>query len=177
MHNEPSAGGSSASGLGIRLIDFRSQHLSAVHNFAADPLVCRYSTWGPNQLADTQKFLADALIEQPHRRLRAIMLGDVLIGSASVWATERNAKAGELGYTLNREYWGNGYATAAVGHLLRLGFEDLGLERISATCDARNAASIRVLEKSGFKLEERRAEDPENSKGRVETLVFGLRRT
>lgn len=177
MSNNPPAHGVTTTEPELRLTDFRAQDLSAVHNFAADPLVCRYSMWGPNQLADTQKFLADALIEQPHRRLRAIRLGDVLIGSASVRATDRNAKAGELGYTLNREYWGNGYATAAVGHLLRLGFEDLGLERISATCDARNAASIRVLEKSGFKLEERRSEDPENNKGRVETLVFGLHRT
>ncbi|MGH3654904.1 GNAT family N-acetyltransferase [Glutamicibacter sp.] len=176
MRNDQAANGKSAAGPGIRLANFQAQDLPAVHAFAADPVVCQYSTWGPNQLADTQEFLADALVEQPHRALQAVMLGDVLIGSASVWVTDRKAKAGEIGYTLNRGYWGNGYATETAGLLLRLGFEVLGLERISATCDARNAASIRVLEKTGFKLKGRRVEDPESSTGRAETLLFNIGR-
>lgn len=37
--------------------------------------------------------------------------------------------------------------------LVRLGFERLGLHRLSATCDPGNAASIRVLEKAGLRRE------------------------
>ncbi|PQZ87446.1 GNAT family N-acetyltransferase [Arthrobacter sp. MYb214] len=177
MRDAQAASGRSTAGHGIRLADFQPQDLPAIHAFAADPVVCQYSTWGPNQLADTREFLADALLEQPHRVLQAVMLGDVLIGSASVWVTDRKAKAGEIGYTLNREYWGNGYAAETAGLLLRRGFEDLGLERISATCDARNAASIRVLEKTGFKLEGRRVEDPDSDAARAETLIFNIGRT
>lgn len=59
----------------------------------------------------------------------------------------------EVGYVLHPAHWGHGYATEAVGALLRLGFEDLGLHRIAARCDARNTASARVMERSGMRRE------------------------
>ncbi len=37
--------------------------------------------------------------------------------------------------------------------MIRFGFEELGLERISVGCFARNKASARVIEKLGFKYE------------------------
>jgi RimJ/RimL family protein N-acetyltransferase len=40
------------------------------------------------------------------------------------------------------------------GHeLLRIGFEEAGLHRITANADARNAASVRVMEKIGMRRE------------------------
>ena len=36
-----------------------------------------------------------------------------------------------------------------------LGFNSLGLERITATCDPQNLASVRVLEKAGLRQEGR----------------------
>ncbi|MGP5665271.1 GNAT family N-acetyltransferase [Glutamicibacter arilaitensis] len=90
------------------------------------------------------------------------------------WVTDQISKAGEIGYTLNRNYWGRGYATEVAVLLLQLGFENLGLERISATCDARNTASIRVLEKAGLTLQARRGEDLENCSQRAETLIFHI---
>ena len=49
-----------------------------------------------------------------------------------------------------RKYWGNGFATQAVGLAIGKGFEDLGVERIEAFVDPANIASQRVLEKNGF---------------------------
>ena len=89
------------------------------------------------------------------------------IGSVSIWTTDPHDRNGELGYTFHRAYWGNGYATEAVGQLLLFGFTTLKLERISATCQPGNAGSIRVLEKSGFTLEGRL---------RSHRLVNGVRR-
>ena len=48
-----------------------------------------------------------------------------------------------------------GWATEAAGLLLRFGFNDLRLHRIAATCDPRNVASARVLEKIGMLYEGR----------------------
>ena len=59
----------------------------------------------------------------------------------------------ELGYTIHRDCWGHGYATEVANLLLQLGFEQLGLERIAATCAPDNAGSARVLEKVGFRRE------------------------
>lgn len=56
----------------------------------------------------------------------------------------------------NAGYWirsaanGRGHATAAVGAMVRLAFDDLGLHRVEAATLLHNAASQRVLERNGF---------------------------
>ncbi|WP_288089053.1 GNAT family N-acetyltransferase [Roseiflexus sp.] len=53
----------------------------------------------------------------------------------------------------NWRYWGRGYATEAMRALFEYGFETSGLHRIADTCDARHAASVRVMEKLGMRRE------------------------
>lgn len=59
----------------------------------------------------------------------------------------------ELGYWIGEPYWGLGIATRAVELITSYGFNKLGLIRIYSGVFEFNAASQRVLEKSGFKLE------------------------
>jgi ribosomal-protein-alanine N-acetyltransferase len=59
----------------------------------------------------------------------------------------------EIGYALNRRYWGQGYGTEATGRLLHFGFEQMNLHRISAVVLTDNLASIRVLTKIGMRFE------------------------
>jgi RimJ/RimL family protein N-acetyltransferase len=58
----------------------------------------------------------------------------------------------ELGYRLRRAVWGQGYATEGARALIRKGFRDLGVRRVSATTYQDNLASRRVLEKAGLRL-------------------------
>jgi RimJ/RimL family protein N-acetyltransferase len=58
--------------------------------------------------------------------------------------------AWELSYGIRRDRWGRGYATEAARACVRHGLGVLGIERIVADVDPANAASRRVLEKSGF---------------------------
>ncbi len=59
----------------------------------------------------------------------------------------------ELGYTLNKAFWGQGIVPEAARMLLSLGFEKLVLVRIYALHDQRNHRSGRVMEKIGMKVE------------------------
>jgi ribosomal-protein-alanine N-acetyltransferase len=59
----------------------------------------------------------------------------------------------EIGYWLGREYWGKGIATEAVIKLTQLVFADSKLQRLYAPVFSANKASMRVLEKAGYKLE------------------------
>jgi len=71
-----------------------------------------------------------------------------LIGMCAV---EQGADgAWELGYWYGRSHWGQGYATEAARPVLRLAFEDMGAERLTAGWFADNSASGAVLEKLGF---------------------------
>lgn len=56
----------------------------------------------------------------------------------------------ELGYRLRRAAWGHGYATEGARALLRTGFTQLGVQRVTADTMAVNAASRHVMEKAGL---------------------------
>ncbi len=56
-----------------------------------------------------------------------------------------------IGYTITREHWGQGFATAAVQAIVRRLFTETPIERIEADCSVNNPASRRVLEKCGFR--------------------------
>ncbi|WP_461017778.1 GNAT family N-acetyltransferase [Streptomyces daliensis] len=64
--------------------------------------------------------------------------------------SEHSAAVVELGYRLNRSAWGSGYATEGSRALIRKGFTDLGVERVTANTMAVNTRSRRVMEKAGL---------------------------
>lgn len=76
------------------------------------------------------------------------LVGDVVL----MWHS-REHRGGEIGYVLNPEFSGHGYATEAVRRLLGLAFDDLGLHRIIARVDARNDASARLARRLGMRQE------------------------
>ena len=59
----------------------------------------------------------------------------------------------EIWYKLHFNFWNKGFATETVNYLLNFGFNTLKLHRIEAGCAIENKASIKVLEKCGFKKE------------------------
>jgi RimJ/RimL family protein N-acetyltransferase len=77
------------------------------------------------------------------------------IGSCWLDITNTTHQRASIGYFIDNQYWGRGYATEAAKALLKYGFETLKLHRIEATCDADHQATRRVLEKAGLKREAR----------------------
>jgi RimJ/RimL family protein N-acetyltransferase len=76
-----------------------------------------------------------------------------LVGDCMLFWRSEEHEQGEVGYVFSPAYHGRGLATEAVGALLRLGFEGLGLHRITGRLDARNTPSARVLERAGLRRE------------------------
>ncbi len=60
----------------------------------------------------------------------------------------------KVGYTIAPAFQGRGFATEAVGALVRYAFDVLGADVVRAYASAENVASIRVAEKVGMRLEE-----------------------
>lgn len=63
------------------------------------------------------------------------------------------AQAGSVGYWVGEPYARQGYMTAALRVLLPFCFGTLRLHRVEAACIPSNAASIRLLERTGFQRE------------------------
>lgn len=60
----------------------------------------------------------------------------------------------DLGYRLNRKYWGKGYATEGAIVSIDYGLKELGLKKIIATAHVDNVASNKIITKLGFELVE-----------------------
>jgi RimJ/RimL family protein N-acetyltransferase len=78
---------------------------------------------------------------------------DLVIGTCTLHRIQRDHRRAELGYILRRDHWGRGLAREALMALLDHAFGVLEFHRLEADVDPRNAASIRLLERLGFKLE------------------------
>jgi RimJ/RimL family protein N-acetyltransferase len=61
----------------------------------------------------------------------------------------------EIGYWVAEPFWGRGIGTAALVAATDWAFGEWPLTRIFAVPFARNAASVRVLEKAGYAMEGR----------------------
>jgi ribosomal-protein-alanine N-acetyltransferase len=59
----------------------------------------------------------------------------------------------DIGYRLNKDYWGSGYATEAGRAVIDFAFNSLRLERLQIRCFADNIASVKVAQKLGFSQE------------------------
>lgn len=84
------------------------------------------------------------------------------------------AETGTLGYWIGRPFVGRGHATAAVRALSAHAFDALKLHRLEAACLPDNAASRRVLEKSGFRHEGKALAYLKINGQWADHLLFGL---
>jgi len=79
---------------------------------------------------------------------------NALVGGLALANIRRGvAQAGSLGYWIGTPFIQRGYMTAAVRALVPAAFDVLRLHRVEAACIPTNLASVRLLEKTGFRRE------------------------
>lgn len=130
--------------------------------YRSRPDVCRFVPFEPMTRADlAERFASHWAATELTDEGRSLTLGVVLaatgelIGDVILMWHSRIHGGGELGYVLNPDFGGHGYATEAAREVLRLGFDGLGLRRIVARIDERNTASARLLRRLGMREEAR----------------------
>lgn len=124
----------------------------------SDPRVMRYWSSPP---WDTEA-RAHEMIGQDRKAMRRgdyVRLGvetresREFIGTCTLFALAAQCRRAELGYALHSAWWGRGYMHEALTALLAFGFDELDLNRVEADVDPRNLASVRILERLGFRKE------------------------
>lgn len=124
----------------------------------SDPEVMAY--WSSPPLAD--RSAAEKLLAEIHELAAAGTLfqwgiarreDDAVIGTCTLSSLNAEHRRAELGYAVARAHWGNGYGPEAADAVIRYAFDALGLHRLEADVDPRNHASIRCLERLGFRKE------------------------
>jgi RimJ/RimL family protein N-acetyltransferase len=82
----------------------------------------------------------------------------------------------ELGYWIGKPYWGQGYASEAVGALIGHAFDKDGFDYVTAGHFVDNPASERVLRKLGFVAQTAEERDCVARGGRAKCLTYRLDR-
>lgn len=127
--------------------------LEAVHRLFSDPQVMRYWSRPEHEtIEETRHWLGFLVEPAPDSRDFLIEKDGEVIGKAGAWALP------EVGFLLHPDHWGRGLAfeamTAVIAHVE---VEFPALPAMTAEVDPRNAASLRLLDRLGFR-ETHRAE-------------------
>lgn len=129
-----------------------------LYELCSSPESSQFSHWSPHpSLSYTRSYISYQLKQKRRHRLTGFVIIDrktkKLIGTCSYTSIDDDYKTAEIGYSVLKEYWGQGIAPEAVDALLWYGFNDIKLQRISAKVLPENTQSVRVLEKLGFAYE------------------------
>ncbi len=94
------------------------------------------------------------------------------VGQIDLFTINKQLRWGNLGYCIQNQFWGMGYATEACRLGLGIAFKSLGFHRIEAATELDNRASINVAKKIGMTYEGKRQKFfPE--RGGIDMVVFG----
>lgn len=151
---------------------FEPSDAEAAFGWLGDPLVMQFTPTGPDKSVEETR--ARLVGYQNHQKAHGfskwlILERDsgVAIGDSGLLILQDYGRV-DLGFRFAQPYWGNGLATEVASAWIRAAFDDLGVSRLGAFVHPQNVASIRVLEKVGF-----RAERHEMVMG-MDSIVFSL---
>lgn len=142
----------------VRLRWLTSADVPEMYEIFSDPEVMKFWSSPPLQGIES----AARLVSEIHEYFSAGTLyqwgiarveDDRVIGTCTLAAIDVRHKRAELGFAVKRAQWGRGYASEAAEALVAFAFRTLGMHRIEADADPRNVASIRCLERLGFRRE------------------------
>jgi ribosomal-protein-alanine N-acetyltransferase len=141
------------------LRDFVLSDFDAVHAYASDPLVTRFTSFGPNTPEETREFLnrsvhaASVSPRQIHTFAVIEQDSGHLIGSCGLEQCDGTGRHYAFGYCFHRHWWGRGFGKEAAAALVQFGFDRLQAHRLWAHVFLGNTASERILEGLQFRRE------------------------
>lgn len=151
----------------LRLRRFDIADLIRVVRYRSKPEVARFQSWTAYGADEAMKLIREMksrnpgtvgcwfqfAIERRADRATGSPPQKPVIGDCGLKVTAADPTHAEIGFTLDSEFQGQGYGAEAVAALVDYCFRKLRLRRITATTDAMNAPSARLLERVGFRRE------------------------
>lgn len=127
------------------------KYLQTTNDYSSDHENTKYMFYLPRSEEETASFLKTVDLEwtkeNPEFYEFAILYNNEHIGAVSVYFEKG---VGELGWIVNKKYWGNGFAYEAAQALVKYFTDNMGTAHFIAHCDTENNASYKVMEKLGM---------------------------
>ena len=155
----------------------RLEDVDDIFEFARDP------EWG-RYLTTPMPYLREHAVEFVEERILtsrdlwpvwALVLDGRVVGGIGIEIDVEYA-TGALGYSIAKEHWGRGLIVEAARAVVDWAFRERGLAKVYAYADARNAPSLRVMEKLGMTREGTLRSHRTLRDERVDDVYYGLLR-
>ena len=161
----------------LTLRKLRMRDAEDVYSWSRDPDVARYVLWTAHQnVRETRDYIR--YVRSLYRRGLPSSWGIELketgrvIGTMGVMAWIPEYRVAEVGYSLGKKWWRQGYAAEALSALMDLMFDEMRINRVEGQCDVRNPASGRVMEKCGMRREGLLRQRVRNKGEAVDVLLY-----
>lgn len=124
-------------------------------NWANDPEVCKYLSWGPYKDSDEAlkrviNWVNNYRFDNTYVWAIELKGRNTVIGSISVELTNDAEKSCEVGYVIGRIYWNRGVMTEALRAVMHFLFYEVGYQETQAKHDTLNIGSGKVMQKAGM---------------------------
>lgn len=145
----------------LRLRRSRPEDAEDISAYRSDPDVHRYQGWERTDPAGIRAEIEAMSARVPGEPGGWVQFsveerdGGRLVGDVGLSPAEEEPGVIKVGYTIAPAFQGRGYATEAVGALVRYALDVLEADVVRAYASAENVPSIRVAEKVGMRLMER----------------------
>ena len=130
----------------VRLRPVETGDLPRMYSMQLDPEANRMAVTIPRTGEAFDSHWAKALAD-PGNTTRAVLVGEAMVGYISCFPLDGQD---HVGYWIDRAFWGMGIASRALHLLLR----EVGKRPLVAAAATSNVASLRVLQKCGFVIEQ-----------------------
>jgi ribosomal-protein-alanine N-acetyltransferase len=139
----------------LKLRRFKLSDLNDLYEYAKNPNVGPNAGWAYHKSKNESILQLTSFIKSKEVWAIELKEDSKVIGSVGLHQDKKreNPKARMIGYAINEDYWGRGYATEAVKRFIEYSFDNLKLDILSVYHYSYNERSKRVIDKCGFKFE------------------------
>lgn len=127
-----------------------SDDLDDIFEYASDEGVAFFTRFNAHKsLEETKMFLIS--VNQKHNIKTDLILvlelkdEKKVIGSIAFKEISQDDERAEIGFVLNKNYWGKGLMSEALSKIIEFGFKKMKFNRLEALCNIENIRSIRLL--------------------------------
>ena len=127
--------------------------------YSSDSEVTKYLTFlSPKNIAETIEILTNCFLNRdesdiPESYCLVLKENSKMIGVCDFSKIDIKNECAEIGFVINRKFWGHGYTLEALKKVIEVGFLYFNFRRIVVSHMIENEQSQRVIEKADFRYE------------------------
>jgi len=135
------------------------ENADAIFKYRSDSITNKFQGWIPKTINDVYEFIKHRVASEIDvvgtwfQFTINLLENNKLIGDVGIHFFDFDKQQVEIGFTLDKNQHGKGYATECVTAMINFLIEKLNKRRIIASIDPGNVNSIKLVERLGFRKE------------------------